>query len=97
MTATPHQGAFAYTLEEPYGVIGAIVTWNSPLLGIAMKSVRRRALDGAAYDPRKLAERELDLWAPLPPPRASRLRRGGRDPHSGWPNLSDDPGCSDNP
>lgn len=38
VTSTPSNGAFAYTLQEPYGVIGAIVTWNGPLLGIAMKA-----------------------------------------------------------
>ncbi|MCH5675611.1 aldehyde dehydrogenase family protein [Streptomyces gilvus] len=30
-------GEFSYTLGQPYGVIGAIVTWNGPTGGIAMK------------------------------------------------------------
>jgi acyl-CoA reductase-like NAD-dependent aldehyde dehydrogenase len=30
-------GAFSFTLGQPYGVIGAIITWNAPLLSIAMK------------------------------------------------------------
>jgi aldehyde dehydrogenase (NAD+) len=28
---------FAYTLAEPYGVIGHIITWNAPLLSLGMK------------------------------------------------------------
>lgn len=28
---------FAYTLAEPYGVIGAIITWNGPLTSLGMK------------------------------------------------------------
>jgi aldehyde dehydrogenase (NAD+) len=30
-------GEFGYTLAQPYGVIGAITTWNAPLSSIAMK------------------------------------------------------------
>jgi aldehyde dehydrogenase (NAD+) len=30
-------GAFSYTMGQPYGVIGAIITWNAPLLSLAMK------------------------------------------------------------
>ena len=29
--------AFDYTIAEPYGVIGHIITWNSPALSLAMK------------------------------------------------------------
>jgi aldehyde dehydrogenase (NAD+) len=29
--------AFSYTIGQPYGVIGAIITWNAPLLSLAMK------------------------------------------------------------
>ena len=35
-THDPHQG-FVYTLHEPVGVIGAVITWNAPLLSLAMK------------------------------------------------------------
>jgi aldehyde dehydrogenase (NAD+) len=28
---------FSYTLAQPYGVIAAIITWNAPLLSLAMK------------------------------------------------------------
>jgi aldehyde dehydrogenase (NAD+) len=30
-------GEFSYTLAQPYGVIGAIITWNGPLISLAMK------------------------------------------------------------
>jgi aldehyde dehydrogenase (NAD+) len=30
-------GVFSYTLSQPYGVIGAIITWNAPLFSVAMK------------------------------------------------------------
>ncbi|WP_425295027.1 aldehyde dehydrogenase family protein [Mycolicibacterium vanbaalenii] len=31
------EGEFSYTLAQPYGVIGAIITWNGPLISLAMK------------------------------------------------------------
>jgi aldehyde dehydrogenase (NAD+) len=30
-------GEFGYTLAQPYGVIGIIITWNGPLISLAMK------------------------------------------------------------
>jgi aldehyde dehydrogenase (NAD+) len=30
-------GEFTYTLAQPYGVIGIIITWNGPLISLAMK------------------------------------------------------------
>jgi aldehyde dehydrogenase (NAD+) len=30
-------GVFSYTIGQPYGVVGAIITWNAPLLSLAMK------------------------------------------------------------
>jgi aldehyde dehydrogenase (NAD+) len=30
-------GEFSYTLSQPYGVIGVIITWNGPLISLAMK------------------------------------------------------------
>jgi aldehyde dehydrogenase (NAD+) len=32
-------GTFGYTLAQPYGVIGIIITWNGPLTSLAMKVV----------------------------------------------------------
>lgn len=31
------RGEFAYTVPEPYGVIGIIITWNGPLISLGMK------------------------------------------------------------
>jgi aldehyde dehydrogenase (NAD+) len=36
-TAFGPDGEFGYSLAQPYGVIGAITTWNAPLASIAMK------------------------------------------------------------
>ena len=33
------QRDLAYTLAEPYGVVGIIITWNGPLISLAMKVV----------------------------------------------------------
>jgi aldehyde dehydrogenase (NAD+) len=30
-------GGFSYTVGQPYGVIGIIITWNGPLISLAMK------------------------------------------------------------
>ena len=35
------QRDLAYTLAEPYGVVGIIITWNGPLISLAMKVVPR--------------------------------------------------------
>ena len=37
VTAVNPGDCFEYTVPEPYGVIGHIITWNSPLLSLAMK------------------------------------------------------------
>jgi aldehyde dehydrogenase (NAD+) len=37
VTGVPPSGHFEYTVPEPYGVIGHIITWNAPLLSLAMK------------------------------------------------------------
>jgi aldehyde dehydrogenase (NAD+) len=33
------RGYFSYTAPEPYGVIGAIVTWNGPVVSLGMKVI----------------------------------------------------------
>jgi aldehyde dehydrogenase (NAD+) len=33
----PISSDFSYTLQQPFGVIGAIVTWNGPLINMGMK------------------------------------------------------------
>lgn len=37
VTGAPPGDHFEYTLPEPYGVIGHIITWNAPMLSLAMK------------------------------------------------------------
>jgi aldehyde dehydrogenase (NAD+) len=37
VTATSDDGELQYVRNEPYGVVGIIITWNSPLLSLCMK------------------------------------------------------------
>lgn len=37
VTGTNPSGHFEYTIAEPYGVVGHVITWNAPLLSLAMK------------------------------------------------------------
>jgi aldehyde dehydrogenase (NAD+) len=37
VTGTTDAGTLEYTRLEPYGVVGIIITWNSPMLSLAMK------------------------------------------------------------
>lgn len=37
VTSSIPSDQFAYTLPEPYGVIGIIITWNGPLISLGMK------------------------------------------------------------
>jgi aldehyde dehydrogenase (NAD+) len=38
VTGSPQQdGELGYTLPQPYGVVGLVITWNAPLISIAMK------------------------------------------------------------
>ncbi|MBB5158924.1 aldehyde dehydrogenase family protein [Saccharopolyspora phatthalungensis] len=37
ITASADDGTLEYTRLEPYGVVGIIITWNSPLLSLCMK------------------------------------------------------------
>ncbi|MET0728509.1 MAG: aldehyde dehydrogenase family protein [Acidimicrobiales bacterium] len=40
VTTSPAQGReLAYTVPEPYGVIGIIITWNGPLVSVGMKVI----------------------------------------------------------
>src|SRR6187399_542751 len=38
-SAHAHGRELAYTIPEPYGVIGIIITWNGPLVSIGMKVI----------------------------------------------------------
>lgn len=37
VTSSTEAGALEYVRHEPYGVVGIIITWNSPLLSLCMK------------------------------------------------------------
>jgi aldehyde dehydrogenase (NAD+) len=37
VVSMPPSGELIYTLPEPYGVIGIIITWNGPLISLGMK------------------------------------------------------------
>ena len=37
VTASGEDGTLEYVRHEPYGVVGIIITWNSPMLSLAMK------------------------------------------------------------
>lgn len=37
VAASSEQDGFIYTVPEPYGVVAIIITWNAPLLSLAMK------------------------------------------------------------
>lgn len=37
VTSTHPTDQFAYTVAEPYGVVGIIITWNGPLISLGMK------------------------------------------------------------
>ena len=40
VTSSPAHGReLAYTIPEPYGVVGIIITWNGPLVSIGMKVI----------------------------------------------------------
>ncbi|MCU1458917.1 MAG: Aldehyde Dehydrogenase, partial [Actinomycetia bacterium] len=39
ISSNRQQRDLAYTLAEPYGVVGIIITWNGPLISLAMKVV----------------------------------------------------------
>jgi aldehyde dehydrogenase (NAD+) len=39
VSSNRQQRDLAYTLAEPYGVVGIIITWNGPLISLAMKVV----------------------------------------------------------
>ncbi|NWG52594.1 MAG: aldehyde dehydrogenase [Hydrogenophilaceae bacterium] len=37
VVGTNPSGHFEYTIAEPYGVVGHVITWNAPLLSLSMK------------------------------------------------------------
>ncbi len=55
------QRDLAYTLAEPYGVVGIIITWNHPLISLAMKVARDRAGNTVVVKPSEYPVRRRAL------------------------------------
>jgi acyl-CoA reductase-like NAD-dependent aldehyde dehydrogenase len=56
----------AYTLPEPYGVIGVIITWNGPLISLGMKVVPALAAGNAVViKPSELTPYAVELFVKL--------------------------------
>ncbi|MFJ6852424.1 aldehyde dehydrogenase family protein [Streptomyces sp. NPDC091271] len=59
-------GEFAYTLAQPYGVIGVIITWNGPLISLAMKIPAALAAGNTVVvKPSELTSYSAELFADL--------------------------------
>jgi len=59
-------GDFSYTLALPYGVIGVIITWNGPLVSLAMKIPAALAAGNAVVvKPSELTPFSAQLYADL--------------------------------
>lgn len=59
-------GDFSYTLKQPYGVIGVIITWNGPLFSLAMKVPAALAAGNTVViKPSELTPFSADLYAQL--------------------------------
>lgn len=59
-------GEFSYTLTQPYGVIGVIITWNGPLISLAMKVPAALAAGNTVViKPSELTPFSADLYADL--------------------------------
>ena len=59
-------GEFSYTLSQPYGVIGVIITWNGPLISLAMKVPAALAAGNTVViKPSELTPFSADLFADL--------------------------------
>lgn len=56
----------AYTVPEPYGVIGVIITWNGPLISLGMKVVPALAAGNAVVlKPSELTPYAVELFVKL--------------------------------
>lgn len=59
-------GEFGYTLAQPYGVIGVIITWNGPLISLAMKIPAALAAGNTVVvKPSELTPYSAELFADL--------------------------------
>jgi aldehyde dehydrogenase (NAD+) len=60
------RGYFSYTAPEPYGVIGAIVTWNGPVVSLGMKVIPALAAGNCVVSkPSEFTPFAPDLYARL--------------------------------
>lgn len=60
------RGEFAYTLPEPLGVIGIIITWNGPLISLSMKVIPALAAGNTVVvKPAELTPFAPELYARL--------------------------------
>jgi aldehyde dehydrogenase (NAD+) len=60
------RGYFSYTVPEPYGVIGAIVTWNGPVVSLGMKVIPALAAGNCVVSkPSEFTPFAPDLYARL--------------------------------
>lgn len=65
-TTFMQEGEFTYTLAEPYGVIGVIITWNGPLTSLGMKVAPALAVGNTVVvKPSELTPFASDLFARL--------------------------------
>ncbi|ALJ18885.1 aldehyde dehydrogenase family protein [Microbacterium sp. No. 7] len=59
-------GEFGYTIAKPYGVIGIIITWNGPLISLAMKIPAALAAGNTVVvKPSELTPFSAELFADL--------------------------------
>src|SRR5690606_40558319 len=60
------RGEFAYTVPEPLGVIGIIITWNGPLISLGMKAIPALAAGNCVViKPAEITPFAPDLFARL--------------------------------
>tara|TARA_R100000687_G_C6449263_1_gene164385 strand:- start:1749 stop:2993 length:1245 start_codon:yes stop_codon:yes gene_type:complete len=60
------RGEFAYTMPEPKGIVGIIITWNGPLISLCMKVVPALAAGNCCViKPAELTPFAPDLFATL--------------------------------
>lgn len=87
-------GELSYTLPHPYGVIATIITWNSPLMWIAMKAAALATGNTVVIKPSSLTPFTGQLCMDLVeeagfPPGVINVLPGGGDQQgiSSWPSA----------
>ena len=60
------RGEFAYTVPEPIGIVGIIITWNGPLISLGMKAIPALAAGNCVViKPAEITPFAPDLFAKL--------------------------------